>query len=66
MNLYRAGMYYEARGLLGRAKDMYQRALSLRPQENKLLRAYLRVAPAPNMDWLFKCAQAAREADALN
>ena len=52
MNLYRAGMYYESRGLLGRAKDLYQRALSLRPQEDRLLRAYMRVAPAPDLGTL--------------
>ncbi len=63
INLYRAGMYYETRGLLGRAKDMYQRALSLRPQEERLLRAYLRVAPVPNMEWLLRCSQAARDAE---
>lgn len=65
MNLYRAGMFYEARGLLGRAKDMYQRALSLKPQEERLLRAYLRVAPVPNMEWLLRCSQAARDADVM-
>jgi hypothetical protein len=63
MNLYRAGMYYEARGLLGRAKDMFQRALSLRPQEDRLLRAYMRVAPTPNMQWLIRNAQASEDAD---
>lgn len=44
-NLYRAGMYYESRGLLGRAKEMYQRALSQAPQEEKVLAAYMRVDP---------------------
>ena len=45
MNLYRAGMYYESRGLLGRAKELYQRALSAAPVDEKLLAAYVRVAP---------------------
>lgn len=45
MNLYRAGMYYESRGLLGRAKELYQRALSVAPMDETVLAAYVRVAP---------------------
>jgi len=45
VNLYRAGMYYEARGLLGRAKELYQRALSAAPLDEKVIAAYVRVAP---------------------
>ena len=45
LNLYRAGMYYESRGLLGRAKELYQRALSVAPLDEKVLSAYVRVAP---------------------
>lgn len=56
MNLYRAGMYYESRGLLGRAKEMYQRALSLAPNEERVLAAFLRVDPgmrvSSNPQWL--------------
>jgi hypothetical protein len=45
MNLYRAGMYYESRGLLGRAKELYQRALSVAPLDEDVIAAYVRVAP---------------------
>lgn len=34
VSLYRAGTYYEARGLFDRARDLYQRALSLGQEDN--------------------------------
>lgn len=46
-NLYRAGMYYERRGLIYRAKQMYQRALSVRPMESTLWVALLRLGNTP-------------------
>ncbi|GAB4323048.1 MAG: hypothetical protein Kow0074_14970 [Candidatus Zixiibacteriota bacterium] len=49
MNLYRAGMYYESRGLLTRAKELYQRALSLSPYEADILMAYTRVSPSHSL-----------------
>ena len=42
-NLYRAGLYYERRGLLYRARELYRRALSLRPDEGTLRAALERV-----------------------
>ncbi len=45
LNLYRAGMYYESRGLLGRAKELYQRALSFAPDDEKIFAGYVRCAP---------------------
>jgi hypothetical protein len=49
MNLYRAGMYYESRGLLNRAKALYQRALSISPYEADILMAYTRVSPSNSL-----------------
>jgi len=49
MNLYRAGMYYESRGLYSRAKELYQRALSLSPYEADILFAFLRVSPSGDL-----------------
>ncbi len=49
MNLYRAGMYYESRGLLTRAKELYQRALSISPYETRILMAYTRVSPSHSL-----------------
>jgi len=48
-NLYRAGLYYERWGLLYRAREMYQRALSACPSESLIWSALLRLemsAPA--------------------
>lgn len=49
MNLYRAGMYYESRGLYTRAKALYERALSISPYESKILMAYMRVSPSGDL-----------------
>jgi hypothetical protein len=46
LNLYRAGMYYERRGLLGRAKELYQKALSVEPSDDSLRVACRRVTPS--------------------
>lgn len=42
-NLYRAGLFYERWGLLYRAKELYRRALSVRPAEEILQTALARV-----------------------
>jgi len=50
-NLYRAGLFYERWGLLYRAKELYRRALSIRPAEKilqtALARAERTVADSP-------------------
>jgi hypothetical protein len=42
-NLYRAGLYYERWGMLDRAREMYQRALTVRPTEGMIWGALLRL-----------------------
>jgi hypothetical protein len=42
-NLYRAGLYYERWGLIYRAREMYQRALTVRPAEGMIWGALLRL-----------------------
>jgi len=42
-NLYRAGLYYEKWGLIFRAREMYRRALALKPEEGVIRTALFRL-----------------------
>jgi len=42
-NLYRAGLYYEKWGLIFRAREMYRRALAIKPEEGVIRAALFRL-----------------------